>query len=188
MKQCIVVSLQNLRDHPSKVDLQIATVAGHQIVVGRHYDEGVVGIFIPDGAIIPDRLAEEMWLKGRLAGKNKDRVKKTERNGIVSEGLFYGSRFWLLKDGEKVYQNGPSWNPTWVEGQDVTKEIGVIFAKTHPSLGNSCRQCGKKHGLDVYCACGVCFYDHVEGISADLVEFTPIVVKCVNCGKENFWG
>lgn len=188
---CIVVRLENLREHPTRTNLQLATVAGKEIVVGRHYDEGVLGIFIPDGAIIPDRLAEEMWLKGKLAGKNKNRVKRTERYGIVSEGLFYGSRFWTLCGNEKVYQDGPSWNPSWVEGQDVTKEIGVTFAKVHPSPikgEKNCMQCGRTHGMGAYCSCGSCLYvtGTQKGIPRDILENYPLI-KCSQCGKESFW-
>jgi hypothetical protein len=74
-------------------------------VVGDHYDEGVLGIFIPDGAIIPDKLVD----------------------GIFSEGLFYGSRFWVVEWGEKVYNDGPSFSPSWKEGDDVSEAIGVTF-------------------------------------------------------------
>lgn len=128
MTQCIIARLTNLRDHPTISHLQLATVAGRQVVVGRHYDEGILGIFLPDGAVVPDKLAEEMWVKGKLAGKKGNRVKARERDGILSEGLFYGSIFWVVESEGKVYNKGPSWNPAWTEGQDVTAEIGVTFA------------------------------------------------------------
>ena len=121
----VIVGRISLKDHPTAAHLQVGTVAGYQVVVGRHYDEGTMGFFIPDGAIVPDKIAEEMWVKGKLSGKNKDKVKAREMHGVFSEGLFYGSRFWMLEAEEKIYKESASWNPLWVEGQYVSEEIGV---------------------------------------------------------------
>lgn len=89
-----------------------------QIVVGDHYSEGQLGFFIPEGSIVPDKLADEMLVLGRLGGKKKNRVLKRRMDGVLSDGLFYGSQ-------------GASWNPKWIIGQDVTEEVGVI-----PPLSN----------------------------------------------------
>lgn len=123
---CIIYRLTNIRQHPNIPHLDIADCGPHQVVVGKHYDEGVLGIFIPDGSIVPDKLAEEMWVKGKLAGKKGNRVKARERDGVYTAGLFYGSRFFTKTDDSvKVYQNSASWNPDWKEGDDVTAEIGI---------------------------------------------------------------
>jgi hypothetical protein len=127
IKRCVVASLSIQVDHPTMTGLKVVVVRDHQMVVGDHYDDGVLGIYIPDGAIIPDKLAEEMWVLGKLAGKKRNRVKARDFHGVFSDGLFYGSRFFLKNGEEKEYQMGPSWNPDWIEGQDVTEEIGVTF-------------------------------------------------------------
>jgi hypothetical protein len=126
MNKCIVYPI-HLKPHPNADNLSIGQVGDHQVVVGVHYDEGTLGIFIPDGAIIPDKLAEEMWLKGKLAGKQKNRVKARPMRGERSDGLFYGSRFYEVKDGQQVWVESASWNHSWKEGDDVTAEIGVTF-------------------------------------------------------------
>jgi hypothetical protein len=110
--KCPVAKI-SLSDHPTNPNMQIGNVAGHTVVVGRHYDEGTLGFYIPPGAIIPDKIAEEMWLKGKLAGAKKNRVKAREIQGVASEGLFYGSRYWVIQDGQSVYVESPSWNPSW---------------------------------------------------------------------------
>ena len=74
----------------------------------------------------PTAVPDEMWVKGKLSGKNKDRVKAREMHGVFSEGLFYGSRYFVVEFGEKVYIDSPRWNPAWVEGQDVANEVGVL--------------------------------------------------------------
>jgi hypothetical protein len=46
-------------------------------------------------------------------------------HGVFSEGLFYGSRYFVVESGEKTYLDGASWNPSWVEGQNVAEEVGI---------------------------------------------------------------
>ena len=116
----------HLKPHPETDSLMIGEIAGHQVVVGNHYDEGTLGFFIPDGAIVPDKLAEEMWVKGKLAGSQKNRVKARKIKGIFSEGLFFGSQFFLVhSSGELSYHEPASWNPKWREGDNVAEEVGI---------------------------------------------------------------
>ncbi len=110
---CIIGPI-HLSPHPTRDDLKIGEVGGHIVVVGDHYFDGQLGFFIPENAIIPDKLAEEMWVKGRLAGKQKNRVKSRDFFGVHSEGLFYGSQ-------------GASWKEEWKEGEDITGEVGITF-------------------------------------------------------------
>ncbi len=118
--KCIVYPISNIRKHPNNEKLYVANVGEYQIITGSepdgscHYFEGQLGFFIPEGAIIPDKLAEEMWVKGKLCGKNKDVVKAKQRNGVQTDGLFYGSQ-------------GASWNNDWKSGDDVTDQVGITF-------------------------------------------------------------
>jgi len=123
-----IVAPIHLKPHPTNEHLMVGEVGGHQVIVGNHYDEGTLGFFIPDGAIIPDKLAEEMWVKGKLSGKQKNRVKARTMQGVQSEGLFYGSRYWTIQDGERVYVDSASWNSDWIVGQDVSQEVGIQYA------------------------------------------------------------
>ncbi len=119
--QCIVYPIKMIRRHP-KPGLWIANVGSFQVVVGSepdgrcHYEHGQLGFFIPEGAVVPDKLAKEMLVFGMLAGKKKDTVRAKQRQGIASDGLFYGSQ-------------GESWNPAWKEGDDVTDEVGITFKR-----------------------------------------------------------
>lgn len=111
--KCIVNPI-HLEPHPTREDLKIGKVGGHTVVVGDHYHEGQLGFFIPENAIIPDKLASEMWVKGRLAGKQKNRVKSRDFFGVHSDGLFYGSQ-------------GASWEEDWKAGDDITEKVGIMF-------------------------------------------------------------
>lgn len=110
-------------------DLWAALVCGHHVVVGDHYEDGTLGVFIRAGAVVPERLLREMWLwnedtgKGRLGGKRGDRVRVRDLRGCRSDGLFYGSRY--TADG--AVQAGPSWDEAWSSqpGLDVTAALGV---------------------------------------------------------------
>ncbi len=129
-KRCLVGTIR-LSDHPTRPDLQVGVVCGFTVVVGRHYADGVRGVFLPEGAIIPDGLAEEMWVKGSLAGKKKNRVKARDMHGVRSEGLFYGSRFHLGDPGGAGFVEcvGLSFRKEWHDGQDVSIQLGVRFAE-----------------------------------------------------------
>lgn len=106
-------------DFPRAAKLMVFTVGGNTVVTGDHYYEGQLGFFIPAGALVPDKLADEMWVKGKLAGAQRNRVKARDNFGVMSEGLFYGSQ-------------GASWNPKWKPGDDVTDEVGITFAPIPP--------------------------------------------------------
>jgi hypothetical protein len=125
-KKCVVYPI-HLKPHPASEKLHIGEVGGHQVVVGVHYEEGTLGIYIPEDAILPDDIAEDMWLKGKLAGSKKNRVKGRNFAGVFSDGLFYGKRFHEEKDGEQVLVESRAWKPEWKEGDDVTAQIGVTF-------------------------------------------------------------
>jgi hypothetical protein len=131
--RCYVAPIKILGDHPTAAHMQLAEVAGHRVVVGRHYDDGVQVVHIPVGAVLPKPLLQEMRLwndamdKGRLGGKRGDRVKARAVAGEQSDGLVYGSRFYDIQDGEKVYANSDLWDDDWIEGDDVTEDLGVVF-------------------------------------------------------------
>jgi len=123
----VIVGKIELQDHPTNPDLQIGTINGHQVVVGRHYDNKTLGFFIPEDAIVPDKLADEMWVKGRLAGKQHNRVKARDMHGVRSEGLFYGSCYWTKQGDWWIEVNSASWNPNWKEGDDITSQVVITF-------------------------------------------------------------
>ncbi len=125
MKRVIVGKIQ-LNKIPNS-PLMKGSINGHTVVVGDHYDDGTLGFFIPEGAIVPDPLLEDMWVKGKLAGKQRNRVKAREMAGIMSEGLFYGSHFWLKNGKHFEEQTARNWNPKWKEGDDITDELGITF-------------------------------------------------------------
>jgi hypothetical protein len=124
----IVVGRIRLSDHPSDPRLQVGRVLGRQVVVGRHYAEGQLGLYVPAGIVVPESFLREMWLwndrqgKGRLAGSRGDRVKAKVMGGVLSEGLFYGSTWY---DEAGVWHRSLLWRDEWAEGDDVTDLVGT---------------------------------------------------------------
>jgi hypothetical protein len=111
----IVVRIHDIQKHPSEPHrFQIIDIGLTKLVTGIHYAVGELGLYIPPNAIVPDKLAEEMELLNKLGGKKKNKVRSRLMGGIESPGIFYG-------------ECGPSWNSNWVEGQDVTNEVGITF-------------------------------------------------------------
>jgi hypothetical protein len=120
--ECIVYKIF-LSKHPTDDNLEIGQVGPYQLVVGKHYRGGQLGFHVPEGAHIPDKLLDDMWLRGRLAGKKKNRVKNREMKGVISDGLFYGEGYY---DENWNWIVTPSWNPNWKSGDNVADEVGIV--------------------------------------------------------------
>ena len=74
--------------HPNADALELAAVGGYRaVVVKGRYKTGDFAIYIPEQAILPDALIEELGLTGRLAGKAANRVKAIRLRGELSQGI-----------------------------------------------------------------------------------------------------
>lgn len=98
-----------IEPHHNADALEIARIGGYFSVVGKSvYSSGDLVAYIPEQAIVPDAILEELGLTGRLAGSKANRVKAIRLRGVLSQGICYPAR------------------PGWVEGQDVTEELGIV--------------------------------------------------------------
>lgn len=105
---------------PEVERLEVARVGDFMTVVGKgNHQTGDLVAYIPEAAIVPDPIAEEIGVLGKLSGTNKNRVKPIRLRGVISEGL-------VLKAREG-----------WVEGQDVTEELGI--SKYEPPIPEAMR-------------------------------------------------
>jgi RNA ligase (TIGR02306 family) len=88
--------------------MEIAQVGDFQVCVRKGaYKTGDIAAYIPEAAVLPDSLIEELGLTGRLAGSKKNRVKAVKLRGVTSLGLLAPAR------------------PHWVVGMDVQEELGI---------------------------------------------------------------
>jgi tRNA-binding EMAP/Myf-like protein len=87
-----VLSLANVEPHPNADRLELAVVGNYRVIVGKNaFRPGDLVAYIPEGALLPDRLIEELGIRGYLAGSQHNRVKAAKLRGVLSQGLVYGA-------------------------------------------------------------------------------------------------
>ena len=81
--------------------------------------------------VLPARIADVLFVdelgKGRLAGKQGNRVKVRLYGTVRSEGLYYGSQYFEGGDPGGPFKTSDSWNSNWRLGHDVAPELGITF-------------------------------------------------------------
>jgi hypothetical protein len=92
-----------IEPHPDADLLELAQVGLYRAVVPKDvYKTGEWGVYIPEQAILPDKLIEELGLVGKLAGKEKNRVKAVRLRGALSQGIVCRPAA-LSADGEETW-------------------------------------------------------------------------------------
>lgn len=124
-----VVRLRSVEPHPNADRLELAVVGDYRSVVPKgRYAAGDLVAYIPEAAQLPPDLIESLGLTGRLAGKDKDRVRAVRLRGVVSQGICCQAR------------------PGWIEGQDVTEELRIT--KFEPQVPQDLRGACYPAGTD----------------------------------------
>jgi hypothetical protein len=126
---------------PSLPDLQ-------NLVTGKHYAVGDLGVWLRPGASIPGWLAHDLWLVGKekaSAGGYRFTVREIPLRGVPSPGLWIGSfyqsdtsaqshdhaRELQEHGGVETWREGQSWitpaywNDQWRLGDAVDAELGI---------------------------------------------------------------
>lgn len=79
-----------IEEHPNADALELAVVGDYRSIVRKgQFKTGDLGVYIPEAAVLPEWLIEELGLVGRLAGKRSNRVKAVKLRNILSQGLIY---------------------------------------------------------------------------------------------------
>lgn len=74
--------------HPNADALELAQVGLYRAVVAKGaFRTGDHAIYVPEQAVLPPGLIDELGLTGRLAGPAKDRVKAIRLRGELSQGI-----------------------------------------------------------------------------------------------------
>ncbi|OKK17415.1 2'-5' RNA ligase [Streptomyces sp. CB00455] len=84
----VTVEELTVHEHPNADALELAQVGLYRAVVAKGaYRTGEFALYIPEQAVLPAALIEELGLTGRLAGSSADRVKAVRLRGELSQGL-----------------------------------------------------------------------------------------------------
>lgn len=84
----VTAELLTVHEHPNADALELAQVGLYRAVVAKGaYRTGDAAVYIPEQAVLPAELVEELGLTGRLSGKASNRVKAVRLRGELSQGL-----------------------------------------------------------------------------------------------------
>ncbi|MFF1509616.1 RNA ligase (ATP) [Streptomyces sp. NPDC058326] len=84
----VTAEVLTVHPHPDADALELAQVGLYRAVVAKGaYRTGDAALYIPEQAVLPAALVDELGLTGRLAGKQSDRVKAVRLRGELSQGI-----------------------------------------------------------------------------------------------------
>jgi RNA ligase (TIGR02306 family) len=84
----VTIEKLTVHPHPNADALELAQVGEYRAVVPKgQYKTGEHALYIPEQAVLPEELIEELGLVGRLAGKAANRVKAVRLRGEISQGI-----------------------------------------------------------------------------------------------------
>ncbi|MFH0517140.1 RNA ligase (ATP) [Streptomyces sp. M41] len=84
----VTAEVLTVHEHPNADALELAQVGLYRAVVAKGaYRTGDAAVYIPEQAVLPAGLIEELGLTGRLAGSKADRVKAVRLRGELSQGI-----------------------------------------------------------------------------------------------------
>ncbi|GAA2809036.1 RNA ligase (ATP) [Streptomyces showdoensis] len=106
-----------VHEHPNADALELAQIGLYRAVVAKgSYRTGDVALYIPEQAVLPLALVDELGLTGRLAGKASDRVKAVRLRGELSQGLVCRPK---ALDGVDLVRAA-------AEGTDFAEALGIV--------------------------------------------------------------
>lgn len=117
--------------HPNADAIELAKVGDYVSIVKKNdFKTGDLGVYIPEQAIVPEWILQEMGLVGKLSGADKNRVKAIKLRGVLSQGLIFpvsGGPYGELKEApnhELFSSRAPYiWGPPQKEPQRVYLKV-----------------------------------------------------------------
>ncbi|MGW3267591.1 RNA ligase (ATP) [Streptomyces sp. NPDC001056] len=105
-----------VHEHPNADALELAQVGLYRAVVAKGaFRSGEVAVYIPEQAVLPNELIEELGLTGRLAGAAANRVRAVRLRGELSQGIVCRPK---ALDGVDL-------TAAAVEGTDFAERLGI---------------------------------------------------------------
>ncbi|MFG3039582.1 RNA ligase (ATP) [Streptomyces sp. NPDC048330] len=84
----VTAEVLTVHPHPNADALELAQIGLYRAVVAKGaYRTGDTAVYIPEQAVLPAALVDELGLTGRLAGGDANRVKAVRLRGELSQGI-----------------------------------------------------------------------------------------------------
>jgi RNA ligase (TIGR02306 family) len=84
----VTVERITVTPHENADALELAVVGGYRAVIAKgSFVTGDLAVYIPEQAVLPAALIEELGLTGKLAGPRNDRVRAVRLRGALSQGI-----------------------------------------------------------------------------------------------------
>ncbi|MFF3847609.1 RNA ligase (ATP) [Streptomyces sp. NPDC002328] len=119
----VTAEVLTVHEHPNADALELAQVGLYRAVVAKGaYRTGDAAVYIPEQAVLPAGLIEELGLTGRLAGSGADRVKAVRLRGELSQGIVCRPKALADVDLERAVEAGTD----FAERLGITKWVPPI--------------------------------------------------------------
>lgn len=109
--------------------IELAVVGDYRSVVRKgDFKADQLAVYIPEASIVPEWLLNKMGLVGKLAGKDKNRVKAIKLRGCLSQGLLYPLEYINREKGVLEYWHEEQLRTDRItvwEGDKVTPYLGI---------------------------------------------------------------
>jgi len=103
----VSIARLTIHPHPNADRLELAQVGLYCAVVAKGaYQTGDWALYIPEQAVLPQPLIEELGVGGFLAGKDKNRVRAARLRGELSQGIVCRPQ----KLSDALRREDPNWN------------------------------------------------------------------------------
>ncbi|MFI7502042.1 RNA ligase (ATP) [Streptomyces sp. NPDC049687] len=113
----VTAEVLTVHEHPNADALELAQVGLYRAVVAKGaYRTGEAALYIPEQAVLPLELVEELGLTGRLAGGRSDRVKAVRLRGELSQGIVCRPKALADVDLARAAE----------EGTDFAERLGIV--------------------------------------------------------------
>lgn len=154
---CPVVRIK-IEPHPNADAIEIARVGDYQSIVKKgQFSDGELAVYIPEQAVLPQWLLEELGFwnettqKGGLSGSLGNRVRAIKLRGVLSQGLIYAIDREVYDDGVAYTLDAPGQlQPLYLdagseEGTDTAEYLGIT--KYEPPIPS--HMAGRIAGVDL---------------------------------------
>lgn len=86
--QVRIVRVHSIDPIPDADRIEVATIGDYRCVTQKgRFQPGDQAVYIPEAAMLPRNLLEQLDLVGKLAGPDGNRIKAVKLRGVVSQGL-----------------------------------------------------------------------------------------------------